>query len=201
MKNPRVATGFMPYAETKLLQKANQIALGLTGNPNFPNSIPDLLVLGAAINAYAAILANPTSKLNTAAKKDARNNLVAVLNQLALYVQMNSGNDVIVMLSSGFSLTKTPVGVLPKPENFKVKPLYNGSVKMPLKKIEGADSYCFEYTQAPITANSIWVSVMSTKTSTIVSNLGSGSYYAFRVTGIGSNPAFVYSDVVVSYVL
>ncbi len=202
-KSPKVATSFGSYGQTNLLRKAQQILQSLTDNPNFPTIAPSLNMLSVAIDAFGATLANQPSKTNTAAKKVARDALTSALNQIAMNVQMISLTDVTMMLSSGYSLTKSPqpVGVLSKPENFKVLPLYNGSAKLSLKKIDGADSYCFEYTSAPVSEESSWASILSTKANAVVSGLNSGSRYVFRVAGVGSNPTTVYSDEVTSYIL
>ena len=193
----------MRVAQTKLLQKAQMILQCMTGNVNFPTPAPDLETLGNAINAYAQVLANPLSKANTALKNQLRAALIALLNQLALYVQMNGNNDETILLSSGYSLgkTKQPVGVLPKASNFKAVPLHNCMIKLSNQKIDGADSYSYEYTPAPVIDNTVWTIVNSTKARTIISNLTSGSCYAFRVAGIGANPTIIYSNVVTSYVL
>lgn len=202
-RQQKVATGFTAYAQTKLLQKAQQIVQCLTNNVNFPNPVPALTAVSDAITAYETTLTNVPGPINTKAKLVARNALTTLLNQLAMYVQMHSNNDTAIMLTSGFSLTKMPqpIGVLPKPENFKVLPLHNSRVKLSLKKIFGADSYCFEYASAPVSQDSNWASILSTKANTIVSDLNSGSQYVFRVSGVGSNPVTVYSDEVTSYIL
>ena len=203
MKKIRIVTGFLRLPQTKLLQKAQMILQCMTGNANFPTPTPDLAALSAAITDYAAALANPASKANTALKNQLRAALIALLNQLALYVQMNGNNDETILLSSGYSLSKTkqPVGVLPKASNFKAVPLHNCMVKLSNQKITGADSYSYSYTTTPVTEASTWTSINSTKAKLVVSNLTSGSCYAFRVAGIGANPTIVNSDVITSYVL
>jgi len=193
----------MRLAQTKLLQKAQMILQCMTGNANFPTPAPDLETISSAIADFSEALANPASKANTALKKQLRATLIALLNQLALYVQMNGNNDETILLSSGYSLRKTkqPVGVLPKASNFRALPLHNCMIKLSNKKIDGADSYSYEYTATPVIDTSIWTIINSTKANTVIENLTSGSCYAFRVAGIGANPTVIYSDVVTSYVL
>jgi hypothetical protein len=203
MKKVKIVTGFTRLAQTKLLQKAQMILQCMTGNTNFPTPAPDLETIGGAIGDFAGALANPVSKANTALKNQFRATLIALLNQLALYVQMNGNNDETILLSSGYSLRKTkqPVGVLSKASNFKALPLHNCMIKLSNKKIAGADSYSYEYTNFPVTDTSVWTIINSTKANTVIANLTSGSCYAFRVAGIGANPTVIYSNVITSYVL
>lgn len=203
MKKVKIVTSFSRLSESKFFQKAQMILQCMTNNANFPTPSPDLTTLGEAITAYAAALANPLSQANTALKNQLRAALTALLNQLALYVEINGNNDETVLLSSGFSLRKPkqPVGILPQASNFKATPLHNCMIKLSNQKIDGADSYCYDYTPVPVTEASTWTSINSTKASTLISNLTSGSQYAFRVSGIGSNPTVVYSNVITSYVL
>ena len=152
MKKIKVVTSFSRFPQTKLLQKAQMILQCMTGNVNFPTPTPDLTSLGTAIGDFSQALANPISKANTALKNQLRAVLIALLNQLALYVQMNCNNDETVALSSGYTLSKTkqPFGVLAKASNFKALPLHNCMIKLSNKKIDGADSYSYEYTPAPV---------------------------------------------------
>jgi hypothetical protein len=93
------------------------------------------------------------------------------------------------------------VGILPKPEKFKVENGPNsGSVKLSLDKIKGAKSYCFEYTPAPLTDSSVWLVRVVTARSHTIEGLVSGQQYAFRVSGIGADPTVVYSDVLTKFV-
>src|SRR3954452_12494002 len=105
MKKIKVLTGFLRFAQALFLQKAQMILQCMTGNANFPTPTPDLEALGSAISAYAEALSNPSSRANTVLKRQLRTNLTVLLNQLALYVEMNGGNDESVLLSSGFSLS------------------------------------------------------------------------------------------------
>ncbi len=203
MKKVRIITRFLRLAQTKVLQNVMMILQCMTGNVNFPTPAPDLKTLGDAIDAYSEALANPASKANTALKKQLRIKLAAVVNLLALYVQMNCNNDETIALSSGFPLAKTkqPVGVLTKANNFKATPLHNCMIKLSNKKIFGADSYCYQYAPAASKEETGWISVNSTRASTVIKDLVSGTQYAFRVAGIGANPTVIYSDVITSYVL
>jgi len=91
--------------------------------------------------------------------------------------------------------------VLPAPENFKLEPVYSNAVKAKVKPVTGADVYKFAYTPTPVTENSTWTVLVSTKTNAIINNLESGKQYAFKAAAVGADPLLVYSNVINSYVL
>lgn len=205
MATLKVIVGFSALREDDVDTKAASIIKSMTGNANYPTPTPTLTVVQAALGAYETALAaastgNPEK---TAIKDQKRKDLEVLLKQLGTYVQLNCKNDLGILLSSGFDAAKpaTPVGILPKPENFKVESGPNpGTVKISLDKIKGAKSYCFEYTAAPITDGSIWLVKVATLRTHIIDSLSSGKQYAFRVSGIGADPTVVYSDVINRFV-
>lgn len=206
MTNPKVATGFSRLKDLELALKAKYILSSLTGNANFATPTPSLRDIDEAIKNFETALGKAVSgtKSDTAAKNAMRAVLEENLTNLGLYVQLNGKNEESILLSSGFDLQKsrTSVGVLAKPDNFKVEPGDGaGSVKLSLNSIEGADSYLFEYTEAPVTNTSNWLTKPSTKTYITITGLVSGKQYAFKVSGVGSNPSQVFSDIVFSYIL
>lgn len=202
MRKQRVATGFTSYTDNGLLIKSQTISASMTDNPIYTTPVPALIIVGEAIAAFSSNLSATPSKENTQEKKQNRLVLIEMLNRLALYVT-TTGESLADYESSGFSLTSVPqpVGVLAKAQNFTVKPFQAGSVNLSLNKIEGADSYCFQYAQVVAGEPLAWESVQSTKTRITISGLSSGAQYAFRVYGIGSNPTIVYSDQLNSFVL
>jgi hypothetical protein len=202
MRRQRVATGFTSYTDGSLFIKSQTIGASMANNPTYPTPVPTLEAIGEAIGLFGGNLAAKPSKENTQEKRQNRIVLIDLLNRLSLYVSA-TGETLAEWESSGFSLTSIPqpVGVLATALNFTVKPFQAGSINLSLNKIEGADGYCFQY--APLVAGQplVWESVQSTKTRITVSGLLSGTQYAFRVYGIGSNPTIVYSDQVNSFVL
>lgn len=202
MRTPKVATGFTSYRDNALLVKSQSITLKMTGNLVYPTPVPALVEVNETSAAFSLNLAATPSKENTQQKKENRIALIDLLNRLALYVT-TTGTSLAEYESSGFSLTAIPqpIGVLAKAKNFTVKPFHAGSMKLSLDKIAGADGYCFQYAQIVAGQPLAWESVQSTKTKIIVSGLLSGTQYAFRVYGIGSNPTIVYSDQVNSFIL
>lgn len=205
MAKSKIITSFSRYSDSELSSKAAFIISSLTGNTSFPSPTPPLAELQTALQAFNAAdeAALDGEKLNTAIKNQKRSELVALLVSLALYVQLTSNNDEVLLLSSGFDLKKSPapIGVLPKPDGFKVQPGDSGTIKLSVKKINGAKMYLFQYTTAPAGAASAWGDVISSRTNTVITGLRSGTEYAFRAAGMGSDPSLTYSDVISSFVL
>ncbi len=197
----KVKIGFKIYTDSGFYQKSEHIEQCMTGNPNFLTPTPTLLVLQAANVKYSGALAKAIdgTKQDTALKNQARAELEAILHDLGLYVQLNGKNDEAIILSSGFDIasTPTPIGVLAKPENFTVETgKSKGCIDVSLNPVNGARSYQFEYTDTPVTPTSVWHVVTCTAAFVTITGLVSGKEYAFRVTGIGSDPTRVYSDAI-----
>ncbi|MFD0940396.1 fibronectin type III domain-containing protein [Pedobacter boryungensis] len=202
MTRPRIITGFSRYRDTELDVKAKFIVDSMTANANFSTPIPALTEITAATNSYIEALSNAEAggKSQIAIKNQTRLQLEGLLEKLALYVEAYGQSNEVVLLSSGFSLAKTttPVGILPKPENFTVQPKEKGTVNLKLSSIRGAISYQFEYR---ILGEETWVVNVQSKSSLALTNLQSGAQYEFRVTAIGSVTDRIYSDEVKSFVL
>ena len=200
MASLKVKVGFSKLRDDDLDTVSAAIIKNMTGNTNYPTPVPTLAVVQTALTGYdLALTAAANGGLDkTAIKDQKRSDLEALLKQLGTYVQLNCKNDLVILLSSGFEAGKaaTPVGMLTKPENFKVENGPNsGTVKLSLDKIKGANSYVYEYAAVPITATSNWTVGVGTSTKFSIVGLTSGQQYAFRVAGIGADLTIVYSDV------
>ncbi len=205
--NPKISTSFGKYADADLATKAQHIVTSLTGNAAYPTPVPALTAVQTATDNFTTALANmgDGGKQTTLIKNQARQTLEQLLNQLALYVQMQGGSNAITLQSSGYDLQKghtTPVGILSKPGNVKIVPgPVPGSVKVSFDAIYGANTYLFQYAETPVTDATVWEDLYDGKCTKIISELTSGKQYAFTVAGIGTDPTIVYSDVITSFVL
>ena len=200
----RIKIGFSTFTDAALLVEAAQIITSMTGNSYFPNPVPPLSEVQEAYDAYNAAMAATPGKDATMTKNKTRAGLEQVLRELGLYIQLNSKGDEAILSSTGYKLASkpAPIGVLPKPSNFAAVPGdVRGSIKLSLKTVDGANSYVYEYTAAPITGTSIWKSVTQPRASTVISNLVSGQQYSFRAVAVGSDPTRIYSDEISSFVL
>ena len=81
----------------------------MTGNPGLLNPIITLPVLTAKQIAFATAVANAANggKEATAIKNEKRDELLTALRQEAAYVQSVAGEDLVLLLSSGFEAMST----------------------------------------------------------------------------------------------
>ncbi len=202
MRPPKVLINFSKFSDSKLDQEAQAIVTALTGNGNFTTPVPALTVVADAISSFQEAMSNAATGDRTAIsiKDEQRRELESILQSLGLYVQLQSGGETSVMLSSGFKISKSPspVGPLPKPTGFMITPTGKDEMKMELDKIDGASAYQFEFRQ---TTETQWSLRMSTKTRVIQTEMESGKEYIFRVVPIGASDIREYSDEISSFVI
>ncbi|MGS2764632.1 hypothetical protein [Sinomicrobium sp. M5D2P9] len=203
MRTPtKILTSFTSYNNAAFIQKAELIVDSMTDNASFATPIPSLTEVRTAIDTFGAAIvkAGEGGQTDRLARDQKRTDLVALLQKLALYVQMESNNDEVVLASSGFTLRKTPepIGILAKPKNFVVVPVNRGMIKASLNSIYGAKSYLFEYRRV---GEEPWTVVAHTKSSLLLNSLDSGREYEFRVAGVGAAPQKIYSESVRSFTL
>lgn len=115
----RVSLGFAQYSDAQLSDFFTAVNTGLTGNTAFPNLPITLAAFGTLGTTFIEKLAAAADggKRAVAEKNVARADLIDALRQIASYVQAIAGNNLPVLLSSGFepvatNRTQTP---LPKP--------------------------------------------------------------------------------------
>lgn len=153
----RVSLGFARYNDSQLSDFYTSVNTSLTGNAAFPNLPITLAAIATIGNTFIEKLAAAFDggKLAVAEKNVARENLIAALRQLASYVQTVAGENLPVLLSSGFepvsqNRTQAP---LPKPvvENIdniqstklliKLKSLPNARAVEARRKVQGTTEY------------------------------------------------------------
>ena len=194
------------FSDLELSQKAMHVGKEMRNNPNFITPTPELPVLETAMGDYEMALTNAEDgrKEDTVIKNDRRKILENILKPLAEYVQLTSGGDEAIILSSGFDVNKKPVfvGPLAKATSLSVKVGDNrGTVVVECDVVPHANFYEFEHSEMPIILNSIWTKLTSTKRKLIINQLISGKQYSFRVAGAASDPTRIWSDEIQSFVL
>ena len=196
-----ISFGTSRYSDSGLLNKANYIVERMLGNPMYPAPTPTIEVLKDTVAGYEYALANTEtkSKESIVLKNNSRKELENMLRQIAMYVQLVSKGDAILIMGAGFDTYKTPmpIGILEKPKSLTVRHGKNsGSVELISSVVPNARFYIFEYTLCPVTDESIWMSNVSTKRNLLIEGLESRREYVFRVAGGASVATRAWSDTI-----
>jgi len=195
----RIADGLRTQSAERLITTAGAIINGLTGNPSFPSPSVDLKTLQAAVDDLNAALAaqligGPPA---TAEKRNKQEALIVLLRRLRRYVEDSCGNDLSVLLSSGFqaAVTTRVRSPLANPSILNIR--FGNSTELVLKVTPIAHAKCYEVRSAVVGEGNIpgpWQSAglfTSTRLMTI-SGLTPGTTYAFQVRAVGGSTR--YSD-------
>ena len=202
MNKAKIIMDLSKLSNPNLKQKTEVIISSLTNNTYFQNPVPTLASVEIALQEFntADINMKEGGKVEQVIKKEKRKQLLGLLSNLALYIQFEGSENEVALASSGFSLykTKQPIGILPKPKNFTATATNVGMIKLKLQAIYGAKSYQYEYKKV---SDTVWQTVVHTKSDILLTQLTSGSAYEFKVAGIGSHAERIYSDTLTSFIL
>ena len=208
MNKAIVSKTFSPkkYRDLKLLSKAGNISEQMTNNAHFQDIQPILDELKAKTQSYESsiIESYQGGRLTTVLKRNSRRDLETCLQELATYVQLTSKGDAAVIASAGFDMQKkaSRVGPLDKVLNVRIDVGYmRGSALVTCDGVNRALFYVFEYCEAPLTADSVWIQIAGSKRKMLIEGLISGKEYCFRVAAARTHPSRIWSEVVKSYVI
>ncbi len=117
----RVALSFARKIDTDLIAFVRKVIVMMTNNTQYPSPSPDLATITTSVNGFETAVhdALDGGKIAIATRNAARVELLALMRQLAAYVQGNCNADLLALLTSGFAAVRapSPVGVLPAPQN------------------------------------------------------------------------------------
>lgn len=190
----RTSLSFGSAPDRKLEDAAAAVLANLYGNPAFatpPVPQTELASLLLAFqDALAAMAQGGTAA--TAAKNNKRVELIAKLKELAFYVQVESDNDLALLLSSGFQAMSTNRSREPlaAPVIERIVPGQTGELLVTVTAIANARGY--EVEVAPVTGETTigpWgpAGFHSGSRRMSVGGLTRGSTYAFRVRAMGGS--------------
>jgi hypothetical protein len=163
----------------------------MTGNVSYLTPSPSLTVTTAALNGFSTALANAADGglTLTSIKNDKRADLVALLRELANYVQSACNGDLTVLMSSGFPIQKPqrfPIGVLPAPNNLVATPgALSGELNAAVQPVFGAAIYNWRLAAASA-PNVILQTAQTTAGSVTFSGLTPGIVYIIQANAVGS---------------
>jgi hypothetical protein len=204
MRTTKLKLNFFRYTDSGFETKAQLIVQSMTGNTHFPNPLPTMAELEAAIQAYSVTLVNAAGlgRINVAEKNQSREELELLLAQLGLYVMYISMGDVAMLTSSGFDLTKDPEpSQLTNPGNVTLRNgITTGEMTASVKAVRGARSYLHEYTSDPILPESEWESTPSSRSKLTFQGLEAGKKYWVRIAVLGAGEQIAYSPLASMFV-
>jgi len=195
------------YPDPQLKVKASTIASSLDGNPYYAALAENVTTIRAKITRFDDYLSKMAdgNRQVTAEKNVARTELTDVLCDTGRLVQNISKGDEVMILSSGYDMTRkaTPVvDVLDQPTNIVVKAgKISGSLEVSWDAVDHARSYEVRYCKAPKTDTTVYEKLTTLKRKTTLDNLVQGQQYLIQIAGVGSDPRRAWSPEIPSYVM
>jgi hypothetical protein len=186
----------------QLVATCEGIIKGLTDNPAFPNPPVDLKTLQAAVDGLSAALAAQVhgGMAATAEKKNRQADLILIMRKLKHYVEDNCGNDIAVLLSSGFQSAastrlRSPIA------NPSILGINRGnSDELMLKVTPIARAKCYEVRSAVVSSDSVpgpWQQAgLFTSSRITIASLVPTTTYMFQVRAVGAAGNTEWSDPV-----
>lgn len=176
----------MPKANPAIINYAQGIVTGMTGNPHFPTPAPTLAaVTGAIADMQTAETAALSRTRGTAVTRDAkRARLASLLQQIRAYVQgiadLDPENGAAIIQSAGLGVKKAPNR---GPRTFAAKAgATTGSVKLTAPSAGHRSSYEWEYSTD---GAKTWVAMPPTiAAKTTLAGLTPGSSVQFRYRSV-----------------
>jgi hypothetical protein len=199
-----VKLNFRRLPITEKIARARQIVQQMTDNAaNFPNPVPPLVDVTAAIDAADqarkdAEEARTLAKQRTAVLEEAEDALIKAMSRLASYVDSASAGKEDVILSSGMD-TRAPrsaANLIPgtPPTITLTMGDHEGEIDASWDAVEGARSYILQMSPNE-PKDDTWTQVaVVTVSKYTVKNLTSGTKYWFRVAAVGSGGQSAWSD-------
>jgi hypothetical protein len=195
----RIADGLRTQSTERLITTAGAIIKGMTGNPSFPSPPVDLQTIQAAVDDLSEALVAQANggRAATAEKRNKQEVLIGLLRKLRPYIEEHCGNDLSVLLSSGFqAAVNTRVrSPLANPSILKVS--FGNSTELVLRVTPIAHAKCYEVRSAAVGEENSpgpWqaAGMFTNSRSMTIEGLKPGTTYMFQVRAIGGSTR--YSD-------
>ena len=189
----RIADRLTTQSAEQLVAAGATVITGLTGNPAFLSSPVDLKTVQAAVDDLnsAMVAQAHGGQAATAEKYQKQDVLIAQLRQLKHYVEDHCGNDVAVVLSSGFqpALSTRNRAPLENPSILSVDPGYSGDLVLKVTPIARARCYQVRMQIGNVPS---WLAagLFTNSRSMTISNLTPGTAYTFQVRSVGGSTGY-----------
>ncbi|MEA3188190.1 MAG: hypothetical protein QOD99_2020 [Chthoniobacter sp.] len=193
----RVALSFTRKNDTKFIAFTRNVLTLMTGNATCPNPTPSLPTVTDSVDGFETAVHDALNggRIEIATRNAARSELLALMRQLAAYVQVACNADLLALLSSGFEPVRapSPVGALPAPQNVRLSLTgVSGEILVRFDRVSNAVNYT---AQTSVSVDGPWeYEDPSTSTRVLVEGLTPGAISWFRVCGNGSAGAGAWSS-------
>ena len=200
----KLALNFREYNEPDLITIAYRVTDKLANNERFPE-VKLLLspIRETARQLQSAVIdASLGDTLKIIIKNDYKEKLIILLRELGDWIEKHSSGDELALVSSGFKLAKPRKEIsLQNPEEFIIMPgKNNGEIIMQVKRVKGAKAYIYQYTRDPLSDDSKWETINSTKRKIVLKKLPLGIKFLFRMAAIGARNQVVYTETLQRYI-
>ncbi|RYE34044.1 MAG: hypothetical protein EOP42_07820 [Sphingobacteriaceae bacterium] len=200
MKNVTLIKDYSKLSESNLDLKGGKIIAALTGNPDFPATVPTLADFAVVKNAYSANLVAATNgdRAAIAMKNQDRDTLLGSMRMLAINLEGLAQGNTAKLVSTGFDLAANgeSVPAIAAPTNFRLTDGLNaGELKTLVKGVDRAIMYSHEYSLTPPDADTAWTTWVCSSVSNTFTGLPAGTRVYARVGALGRKDQLVYSDI------
>lgn len=199
MKNPKLISDYGKYPDPALNLKASHVKAALTGNPNFPTTVPSTDDLGAVQEGFAtALVASRTGDRSAIAEKNMRRALLlAALRKLSFDIELQADGDRVKLLSSGLDLyaNSDHTGITTPTELKVVDGMNPAELHLSCKRVPNAVAYLFEFTDELPNENTIWQVRTASSREFLLTNLRSAVRYYVRIKAVGRKGQLASSEI------
>jgi hypothetical protein len=186
---PRVSLSFANKVPTGLIAFVRNVVALLTGNVDYPTPMPTLATITDSVDSFETKVHEALNggKIEIGARNAAQVELLALVRQLATYVQLNCDSDVQKIIETGFEPVKapSPAGVLPVPKNLRLTLTgVSGQLQLKFDRVTNAANYSVQFATSP---DGPWTDQEpSTSATVMIDGLTPGTVYWVRACANGS---------------
>lgn len=192
----RAKSGFVRMRDESLYTLANAVYLRMADNSLFVDAYPSIVELDDAQSNFIEDLARARAKkspYDVAVKNESRKELKKVLKKLADFVNQKANGSLIILLSSGFEITRyrTRISLPKRIENLRVKDGRNaGQMVLTFQSQPNVRLYEYRYsTDMNESGEIVWNNGVQSTTSSrnnLISSVVPGQVYFISVRAINT---------------
>lgn len=196
----KVIINFSGWRDALLDKDAQYICGKMKDNAFFPMLVDEINAVIACTNAYhLALIAAPDGGREAHVTKEvSRKALIKALRVLGFQINEVAEGREELLASTGYPVAKTADRRRQVQQEAIALSVGHRSIQVTIKEQEGAGAYHLQYTPAPVTEASTWVTLNLVAPFVVINGLETDKKYAFRVAAVIHLEELEYSAEVVS---